>query len=82
MASATVRVSAETHRLLGELASQEGKSIGATIGDLAARAADDRMLEGHADAMRRLRGDEREWAAWQAEQEELGATLADGLDGL
>lgn len=75
MATTTVRVSEETHRVLVEMAEREGIAISAKVAALVRQAEDDAMLAGHEAAMERLQGNPEQWNAWQAEVAELDGTL-------
>lgn len=79
MASLTVRVSSETHKLLGQLAERSGESMQAVLDKAIEAYRRKCFLEGLADDFAALRADP---AAWQ---EELGeraiweGTLMDDL---
>ena len=80
MASTTVRINEQTHRILSALASQCRMSKV----ELVARAVENlrrqQMLERTNAAYAALRADPQAWREEQAEREEWDSTLADGLE--
>lgn len=79
MASTTIRVTAQTHATLSELAQDDGLSIQ----DMAARAVEmyrrQRIFDQANADFAALRADPVALAAWDAEVAAWDATLADGL---
>lgn len=77
MATTTIRVSTETHRLLGELAAQRDQTLTQTVRDAAEALRRRDFVRGVAADLDELR---REPAAWQAYLEEADAThVSDGV---
>jgi hypothetical protein len=65
--STTVRVSRRTHKVLGELAAQEGRSVADLLDRLAERARRDAILAQSAAAMERIMTDPEERKLYIAE---------------
>ena len=79
MASATVRVSADTLNLLRTLAHREGASMRATLAHALEAYRRQRFLTSVSAAYGELRGNARAWKEVEAERDAWDATLSDGL---
>ena len=80
MATALVRVSARTHKLLKELAKRTGESMPAVLDKAVEAYRRQRFLDGLSRDFRALKKDSKAWAAERRERADWDATLADGLE--
>jgi predicted transcriptional regulator len=80
MNSTTVRISDTSHKLLGELAAQEGVSMQAILEKALESYRRQRFLEEVNAAYAAARQDREAWEALQQERAAWEGTLADGLD--
>lgn len=80
MPSTTVRISDSSHKLLGELAAQEGVSMQAILDKALESYRRQRFLEEVNAAYAALRHNCAAWETLQQERATWEATLEDGLD--
>lgn len=80
MPSAMVRVSAETHAKLKELAAHAGEPMPAVLDKAVEAYRRQKFLTGLADDFRRLRDNPESWRAELQERQAWDVTLADGLE--
>lgn len=78
MPTTTIRISASTRRVLGELARQDGKSLQAVIDRAVETYRRQRFLEGLHHDFEALRNDPD---AWQTEKKERAVWDATFIDG-
>lgn len=81
MASATVRISPETHEKLKQLAEESGEPMPAVLDKAIEAYRRRRFLEEVNRSYAALRRDPKAWAEELAERELWDSTLADGLEG-
>lgn len=79
-ATVSIRIPAETHQMLQELAKQEHKGIGEVIGEAARLLQRERFWAEYYAAYERLRADPEEWRDFQEELKLWDSTLMDGLE--
>jgi hypothetical protein len=80
MQSTTVRISEQSRKLLGELATQEGMSMQAILEKALEMYRRHRFLEATNAAYAALRQDHDAWEAVQQERAMWDTTLEDGLE--
>jgi hypothetical protein len=76
----TLKISAETHAVLAELAAEDKRAMGEVVAEMTERERRRRFLEGANEDLARLRADPAEWADYRAEIRSMEGTLMDGLD--
>ena len=76
----TVKLSAEAHASLKELAEAEGVTLTEEIGRIIEEKRRQRMFEEAERAYEELHEDEAAWSEYRKEVEELEGTIADGLE--
>lgn len=79
MATATVRISKESHAKLVALAVEHNRPMGAVLADLIERERRRLFLEGANRDFACLRTDPEAWADYWAEHQSMECTLMDGL---
>lgn len=82
MATTTVRISEQTHQVLGRLAKQEGISMQAVIEKALDMYRRRQFLQDLNNAYASLKNDEEAWKSVQHECSLWDATLGDGLDDI
>ncbi|MHB1033922.1 MAG: hypothetical protein ACYC35_03585 [Pirellulales bacterium] len=80
MASETVRIHAQTHAKLRQLAEQVGQSMPEVLESAVEAYRRQRFLEGLARDFAALRSDPQAWADEMAERRAWDASLADDLE--
>jgi predicted transcriptional regulator len=80
MPTGTVRVSADVHRKLKEMAEKTGMSLSSTLEKAVETLRRQTMLEQTNRAYAAMRSDPKTWAEEQAERVAWEATLTDGLE--
>ncbi len=82
MPTTTVRISEQTHQLLGRLAKQEGLSMQAVIEKALDMYRRRQFLQALNSAYASLKHDQDAWKEVQRERSMWEATLGDGLDDI
>jgi hypothetical protein len=80
MATITVRIDAEHHRMLRELSARTGESLQAVLAQAVEQYRRRLFLEQVNEAYAALNEDPAARAQWEQELREWDATLGDGLD--
>ncbi|MBA2278090.1 MAG: toxin-antitoxin system protein [Chloroflexia bacterium] len=80
MATVSVRISAEAHTALRQLAAEQRKSIGEVLNAAVAAYQREQIWQQAEAAYASLRADHEAWAEWQREINLFDSTAADGLD--
>ncbi len=78
--SVTVKISAQAHAKLAELATTRKRSMGDLVAELIEREERQSFLEAANEDLRRLQSDPVAWADYQAEIQSMEGTLMDGLE--